>query len=81
MALFAAGQAHAVSQGLWISAGELQRFDQLRGKGLFNEEHPFCMLVRGDYSKKLDGSIDELAGYHREGWQEGGEDDFGEATC
>ena len=47
-------------QYIVYSAAELSRFDTLRKRGLFGEERPFCLLVLGRYSEKLEGGLDEL---------------------
>jgi uncharacterized protein (DUF849 family) len=54
---------HIWPQYILYSPAELQRFEQLRRKGFFSEEHPACMLVLGNYSKQLDGSVDKLSHY------------------
>ena len=47
-------------QYIVYSAAELVRFDELRRRGVFGEEHPFCLLVLGRYSESLEGHPDEL---------------------
>ena len=39
---------------------EVQRFDELRRRGLFSSERPFVLLVLGRYSDASEGSLDEL---------------------
>lgn len=48
------------SQVIVYSPDELVRFDTLRRKGLFGEEHPFCLLVLGRYADRQLGDPDEL---------------------
>jgi len=44
-----------VGEGIWpqyilYDAGDLERFDGLRRRGLFADEHPHCLLVLGRYA-------------------------------
>ncbi len=48
------------SQHIVYSPEELVRFDTLRRKGLFGEEHPFCLLVLGRYADGQRGDPEEL---------------------
>ncbi len=57
--------AWLVRERIWpqyivYSPQELQRFDKLRKDGLFGEERPFCMLVLGQYSNNVDGTVGDL---------------------
>lgn len=47
-------------QYILYSAAELKRFDALRSRGIFGEEHPFCLLVLGSYVRKVDGGVADL---------------------
>lgn len=47
-------------QYILYSADEVQRFDSLRRRGVFTEERPFCLLVLGRYTDRLEGQVAEL---------------------
>jgi uncharacterized protein (DUF849 family) len=52
-------------EGIWpqyilYSTAELKRFDALRSRGIFSEDHPFCLLVLGSYVRKVDGDVADL---------------------
>ncbi|MEM9208098.1 MAG: 3-keto-5-aminohexanoate cleavage protein, partial [Pseudomonadota bacterium] len=47
-------------QYIVYSPEELARFDALRRRGVFGEERPFCLLVLGRYTERLEGNLDEL---------------------
>ena len=47
-------------QYILYSVDDLRRFDALRRKGFFGEDHPFCLLVLGRYSASLEGEPGEL---------------------
>ncbi len=39
---------------------DVARFDELRLRGVFADEHPFCLFVLGRYSRELTGELSEL---------------------
>ena len=47
-------------QYILYSDDEVRRFDAMRQRGIFAEEHPFCLFVMGRYSDALEGSMSEL---------------------
>ena len=47
-------------QYIVYSPEEFVRFDSLRRRGVFGDEHPFCLLVLGRYSENLEGDPNEL---------------------
>lgn len=47
-------------QYILYSPEQLQRFEQLRAKGFFGEDHPSCLLVMGSYVTQTDGTKDQL---------------------
>lgn len=47
-------------QYILYSPEELVRFDSLRRRGVFGDDHPFCLLVLGRYSETLEGDPNEL---------------------
>ncbi len=47
-------------QYILYSADDVSRFDHMRRRGVFTDEHPFCLLVMGRYSEALEGNISEL---------------------
>lgn len=47
-------------QYILYSAEDLMRFDRLRRKGFFADEHPFCMLVLGQYANGHEGEVADL---------------------
>lgn len=48
-------------QYILYSADDVIRFDHMRRRGVFTDEHPFCLLVMGRYSDALEGNMAELA--------------------
>ena len=48
-------------QYILYSADDVTRFDHMRRRGVFTDEHPFCLLVMGRYTDALEGSLPELA--------------------
>lgn len=53
-------------QGIWAQhilydAGDVARFESLRRRGHLAEQHPWCLLVLGNYSAKRDGGEAEMA--------------------
>jgi uncharacterized protein (DUF849 family) len=54
-----------VSERIWpqyilYSVQDLQRFEQLRRKGLFADDYPYVMLVLGQYARGQDGKVSDL---------------------
>jgi 3-keto-5-aminohexanoate cleavage enzyme len=54
-----------VSERIWpqyilYSVEDVVRFDRLCRKGLFAADHPFCMLVLGQYADGREGKVDDL---------------------
>lgn len=54
-----------VSAEIWpqyilYSPQDVARFDELRLRGVFADEHPFCLFVLGRYSEELTGELSEL---------------------
>ena len=54
-----------VSERIWpqyilYSVQDLQRFEQLRRKGLFADDYPYLMLVLGQYERGQDGKVSDL---------------------
>jgi uncharacterized protein (DUF849 family) len=49
-------------QHILYTAGEVARFDELRRRGVLAQEHPFCLLVLGNYAGAQEGTVEELAG-------------------
>ena len=47
-------------QYILYSADDVSRFDRMRRRGVFTDEHPFCLLVMGRYSEALEGNLSEL---------------------
>ena len=47
-------------QHILYSAGDVARFDQLRRRGLFAEDHPFCLLILGNHVDEQEGTTEEL---------------------
>ncbi len=47
-------------QFILYSADDVSRFDQMRRRGVFTDEHPFCLLVMGRYAEALEGKLSEL---------------------
>ena len=47
-------------QYILYSADDVRRFDSLRRRGVFAAERPFCLLVLGRYSDRLEGLPAEL---------------------
>ncbi|MEX2495774.1 MAG: 3-keto-5-aminohexanoate cleavage protein [Woeseia sp.] len=57
--------AWLVSERIWpqyilYSAEEMRRFEGLRRRGVFAEEHPSCLLVLGRYADRQQGDPEEL---------------------
>ncbi len=48
-------------QYILYSADDVERFDDMRRRGMFSEDHPFCLMVMGRYSEALEGSLSELS--------------------
>jgi 3-keto-5-aminohexanoate cleavage enzyme len=51
-------------QHILYTAAEVERFDSMRKRGVFGEEHPSCLLVLGNYAGEIEGSVEELADMH-----------------
>jgi uncharacterized protein (DUF849 family) len=54
-----------VNERIWpqyilYSVEDVVRFDRLCRKGLFADDHPFCMLVLGQYADGREGKVREL---------------------
>lgn len=54
-----------VRENIWpqyilYSPDDVRRFESLRRKGFFADEHPFAMLVLGQYSSGKEGKVDDL---------------------
>ena len=49
-------------QYILYSAEDVRRFDDLRRRGVFADDRPFCLFVLGRYSDALEGAPDELDG-------------------
>lgn len=54
-----------VSTGIWpqyilYTPQDVTRFNELRLRGVFSDEHPFCLFVLGRYSAELTGTPVEL---------------------
>lgn len=54
-----------VSERIWpqyilYSVDDVVRFDRLCRKGLFADDHPFCMLVLGQYADGREGKVSDL---------------------
>jgi uncharacterized protein (DUF849 family) len=54
-----------VQENIWpqfilYSPGELLRFNELRKKGIFGQEHPFCLFVLGHYADQTEGTWSDL---------------------
>ncbi len=47
-------------QHILYAPSEVRRFDELRKRGLFSDEHPYCQLVLGSYVHARDGNVAEL---------------------
>jgi uncharacterized protein (DUF849 family) len=47
-------------QHILYTAGDVERFDQMRRRGVFAEEHPACLLVIGNYAGAQEGTVTEL---------------------
>jgi uncharacterized protein (DUF849 family) len=47
-------------QHILYTAREVERFEHMRQRGVFAEEHPLCLLVLGNYADEIEGSIEEL---------------------
>ena len=47
-------------QHILYTPAEVMRFDELRKRGIFSDEHPYCQLVLGSYVHARDGSVAEL---------------------
>lgn len=47
-------------QYILYSPEEVERFDELRKRGVFADSNPFCLFVLGRYTEKLQGEVDEL---------------------
>ncbi len=47
-------------QYILYSPDDVRRFDDLRRRGVFADEHPFCLFVLGRYSASLEGRAEEL---------------------
>ena len=47
-------------QYILYSDDDVRRFDAMRRRGIFADEHPFCLFVMGRYSDALEGSMSEL---------------------
>ena len=59
------GRERVWPQYILYSADDARRFDDLRRRGVFGEDRPFCLLVLGRYSDKLEGDpleLDEILG-------------------
>lgn len=57
--------AWLVSERIWpqyilYSAGDLRRFELMRSRGVFAEDHPSCLLVLGEYEEQQAGDPGEL---------------------
>lgn len=47
-------------QYILYSAEDVIRFDRLRRKGFFADEHPFCLFVLGQYASGHEGKVGDL---------------------
>ena len=47
-------------QYILYSAEDVERFDDMRRRGMFSDDSPFCLMVMGRYSGELEGSLSEL---------------------
>ena len=47
-------------QYILYTVEQLERFERLRAKGFFGEDHPACLLVMGSYVKQTDGTREQL---------------------
>lgn len=47
-------------QYILYSAEDVERFDTMRRRGIFDDDQPFCLMVMGRYSEALEGSLPEL---------------------
>lgn len=57
--------AWLVGEGIWpqyilYSADDVRRFDEMRRRGVFADDRPFCLFVLGRYSESLEGAPEEL---------------------
>ena len=50
-------------QYILYSPEEVTRFERLRRKGLFGEEHPSALFVLGRYSANLTGDVDQIPAF------------------
>jgi 3-keto-5-aminohexanoate cleavage enzyme len=51
-------------QHILYTTEEVERFESLRKRGVFGEEHPICLLVLGNYAGEIEGSVEELEEMH-----------------
>lgn len=47
-------------QYILYNANDVQRFDNLRRRGFFGDDHPFAMLVLGQYASGKEGKVEDL---------------------
>jgi len=47
-------------QYILYSPEDVERFDAMRRRGMFEDDNPFCLMVMGRYSDELEGSLSEL---------------------
>jgi uncharacterized protein (DUF849 family) len=58
---------HIWPQHILYSAEDVTRFEELRRRGLFAEQYPFCLLVLGNYASGREGEPGEFAALRRYG--------------
>lgn len=53
-------QARIWPQTILYSVADVERFDDMRRRGVFADDHPFAMFVLGNYANGIDGKIEDL---------------------